>query len=229
MPNPKLSSFANISLLERLTKQDIFKTFLNLALYLSFILPLSEKIHFPDINSPWKDFTREIALIFLLSGFGFSYWISGFYIRFWLISIRIELEFRIKIIGSSLGVRSDQDKSPMAIYVRNTDFLMMSDIVSYLSKNENKFLEKIYEERLEMNKKYRLNKENTVTTLTLCLLHWYFKSELFLFFVKYTPDFLPAIVLSMLLWASAEPFPEGNNYFHVPGNPIRDSKSRKQS
>ncbi len=221
MRSSKPLPFTYISFLERLTKQNISQLLFNLALYLSFILPLASQVKFPVINSPWKDISNEIALIFLLSGFGFTYWISGIYIRRFLISVRIELEFGIKILGAKLGIKSSEKNSPLSIYLRDKNFLRTSDLISYLSKNQNSFLEKLFWERLEMNKKYDLNQENTVVTLTLFSLHWYFKSEVYLLFTQYLPDFLPVILLFFLLYSSAEPFPEGNDYFHVPGNPIR--------
>lgn len=105
MLSQKPVPFTDVSFLERLAKQNIFQILLNLALYLSFVLPLANQIQFPVINSPWKDVSNEIALIFLLSGFGFIYWVTGRYIRSWLMLLRIELESKIKILGALLGVK----------------------------------------------------------------------------------------------------------------------------
>jgi hypothetical protein len=229
MPNSKLPSFTDISFLERLTKQNIFQLLFNLALYLSFVLPLIKQAQLPIIQSPWKNLSNEIALIFLLSGFGFTYWISGSYIRSFLISVRIQLEFWVKILLLKLELSSSNENSPMAIYVRNRAFLTKSDIVSYLSKTENKFLEKLYTERLEMDARFNLNKENTVVTLTLFSLHWYFKSNIYLSLAQYLPRTLPIVFLLFLLYSSAEPFPEGNDYFCVPDNPIRNPQDDKLS
>jgi hypothetical protein len=229
MSNSKLPSFTDISFLERLTKQNVFQLLFNLALYLSFVMPLTKQAQLPIIQSPWKDLSNEIALIFLVSGFGFTYWISGSYIRFFLIQVRIQLEFWVKILFLKLGLSSDDKNSPMAIYVRDRDFLTKSDIVSYLSKTENKFLEKLYTERLELDTKFNLNKENTVVTLTLFSLHWYFKSNIYLSLAQYLPRTLPIIFLLLLLYSSAEPFPEGNDYFCVPDNPIRNPQNNKSS
>lgn len=228
MPSPKPIPFTDVSFLERLTKQNIFQILLNLALYLSFVLPLANQIQFPVINSPWKDVSNEVALIFLLSGFGFVYWASGRYIRFWLMSLRTELEFGIKILGAKilgawLGVDSNGEKSPVERYVEDKNLVSKFDVISYLSKSENKFLEKLYKKRLETNIKYNLNKENTVTTFTLLSLHWYFKSKVYLSISQYFPVFLQVAILLLLLWSSAEPFPEDNDYFYIPGNPIRNS------
>ena len=117
-----------------------------------------------------------------------------------LMLLRIELESKIKILGALLGVHSNEKKSLMAMYVKDKSLISKFDIISYLSKNENKFLEKLYEKRLDIETKYNLNKENTVATFTLLSLHWLFKSKVYLSISQYFPLFLLVAILLLLLW-----------------------------
>ena len=75
-----------------------------------------------------------------------------------------------------------------------------------------------------MGARYDLCKENTVATFTLFSLHLCFKSSVYLSISQYSSALLPLAILFWLLWSSAEPFPEDNNYFNIPGNPIRESE-----
>jgi hypothetical protein len=217
----KPSFLTDVSFWERLTKQNIFQILLNSALYLSFFIPLVNRAQLPTVNSPVKGMPEEIGLIFLLSGFGFVYWVSGRYIRFWLMSVRIWIESGLQLFKAGLLANSNKE-SLAATYISDKNLVRKSDILSYLLKNENKVIEKIYEERQEMNARYNTEKENTVVTFVLLFLHWYFKSELYLYTLQFLPVFLPPAVLCLLSWSSAEPFPEGNNYFYIPKNPIRN-------
>jgi hypothetical protein len=222
MHNLKAPSFTDISFVEKLTKQSVFQLLFNLALYLSFSLPLVYQLSSFVIDTPWKNLSKEILLIFVLSGFGFVYQISSVHIRFFLMSVRIQLEsWAISLFSNFKSINKE---SLMSLYVNNKGFLLESDITSYLSKKENKFLEKLYAERLELNARYDSRKIGTNVTLVLFSLHCFFKTSLFLTFLQSVGNFLPIIFL-FLIYSSSEPFPEERRYFYVPGNPIRNPEN----
>lgn len=226
MSSIKPVTLTDISFVERLTKQNVFQVLLNLALYLSFVLPLANQAQIPMIQSPWKDLSSEIASVFLLSGFGFIYWVSRQYIGVGLRSLRRVLEFYLWKLAYWLGINLNKEESLTAIYYRNKSMVRESDIISYLSKNDNSFIRELYENRKERNVRAILSKENTVTTFTLFLLHWHFNSSIYLGISQYLPTSLSLVALLLLLWSSsAELLSEDSNYFYIPGNPIRESKS----
>lgn len=223
MENPKLPNFTDLSLIERLTKADISHLLINLALYLSFVFPLTRKSFSLSANSHWKETPTEIILIiFLLSGFGLLYSISSIHIRYFLISIRIPLESLMNTLSKDMG-----KKSPSKLYVENTAIISKFDINSYLLTNENKWLEKIYLDRIEMNEKYNLGRENMVVTFVVFSLHVFLKSSFYVSIVNLIPAIstFKIVVFLWLLYSASELFPEDNNYFFLPGNPIRDCKT----
>jgi ABC-type tungstate transport system substrate-binding protein len=118
-------------------------------------------------------------------------------------------------------------KSHSKLYVENTAIISKSDINSYLLTNENKWLEKIYLERLETNEKYNLGRENMVVTFVILSLHLFLKSSFYISIINLIPAMTTIlnVVFLWLLYSASEPFPEGNNYFFLPGNPIRDCKA----
>jgi hypothetical protein len=223
MQSLKPPKFTDLSLLEKIINQNISHILLNLALYLSLVLPLAKQIELPPINSPWQNVSNEVSLIVLISGFGFVCWISGEYIGPFLRSVRTILEFFFIKILERMDINLEKKDSPMSIYFKSKSFLSKSDILSYLSSNENKFLERLYIERLEMDAKYYLRKDNTIATLTLFLLHYSFRYQISSF-TLYIPKSLVLLILFLLILSSSEYLPEDHNYFYVPGNPIRNTK-----
>lgn len=226
MQNTKISATQYISALENLVKQDLFHLLFNLAIYLYLVLPLSINLNLPPVDSPWGNLSNYIMSAFALSGFGFIYWISNYYIRSWLVNIRINLEFSMKTLTGKFVNPQVNDESLIALHVRNTAIFRESELISYLSRNKNDFLELKYKERLELNERYNLGKKNIVTTLTLFILHFYFKSDLYVNLFGQLPFYLPYIILIVLLWFSSELFPEDNDYFYIEGNPVRNLESK---
>jgi hypothetical protein len=84
-----------------------------------------------------------------------------------------------------------------------------------------------------MDEKYNLGRENMVVTLVVLSLHIFLKSSFYVSIISVIPAMTTIlnIVFLWLLYSASELFPEGNNYFFLPGNPIRDCKENdsKQS
>jgi hypothetical protein len=222
MQNTKTSANQYISVLENLIKQDLFHLLFNLAIYLYLGLPLSKNLNLPPVDSPWGNLSNYIMIVFTLSGFGFIYWMSNYYIRSWLVKLRTGLEYSMKTLTRKIVKPQANDESLIALHVRNSAVFREPELISYLSRNKNDFLEFKYKERLELNERYNLGKKNVVTTLTLFILHFCFKSDLYLNLFGQLPFYLPCIILVVLLWFSSEPFPEDNDYFCIEGNPVRN-------
>jgi hypothetical protein len=226
MQNSKASANQYISVLENLIKQDLFHLLFNLAVYLCLGFPLSMKLNLPPVDSPWGNLSNYITIAFALSGFGFIYWASNCYVRLWLINLRITFEYAVNTLLVKFTNHRTEDKSLVALHVRNTALFREAELISYLSRNKNDFLESQYKERLELNERYNLGKKNIVTTLVLLTLHFSCKSDLYLSLSVHLPNYLPFMILIVLLWSSSESFPEDNYYFHIVENPVRNLESK---
>jgi hypothetical protein len=228
MTDSPVKKITDLSFLEKLKNQDIFQLLLNTLLYITLTLPMLEKIKIPAIHSPWKDMSNEILVVVLLVGFGFVYWIS-FYFMYFLTEVRSALEMGVFLLLHKIGLEVDTKETIIHLYLKDNGIVRMREINTYLLCNENKWLEKIYIENLEMNKIYFSRREATVVTLILFASHFFFNGTTLRNLIQQLPWLLQLskITLLWLLYSSSKPFPSDMNYVYLPGNPIRDSSLSK--
>jgi hypothetical protein len=229
MTDSPVEKITDLSFLEKLKNQDIFQLLLNALLYITLILPILETVKIPAIHSPWKDISNEILVVFLLVGFGCVYWIS-FYVMYFLKEVRSALEMVFFRLLHKIGLDIDNDKETIIdLYLKNNGIVTMREISMYLLCNENKWMEKIYAENVEMKKIYYSRREATEVTLILFAGHFFFDGTTLKNLIQQLPWLLPVskITLLWLLYSSSKPYPLDMDYVYLPGNPVRDSNSCK--